>query len=323
MRMIFFVFSALLLALGAQAQTPAKIPRVGVLFPGSVATSGHMTEAFARGLSELGYTDGKNIILEVRYAEGQLDRLPALAQELANLKVDVLFAPSALGASTARKIGIASPIVFALAPDPVGEGFVASLAHPAGNMTGLTTQSPELGAKRVQILRDTFPRLSRLAVLYALPFPGAGAELSEVERATKLLGKDVLRVEAKRPEDFEPAFAEMSKWRADALLVIENPMFFFNRKLIVDLAAKYRLPAIYRAREYAASGGLMSYGSDYADLCRRAASYIDRILKGAIPGDLPVEQPVKFELVINVGTAKAMGLTIPRELLLRADHVLD
>ena len=195
---LFFAYASLL-ALGAQAQTPARVPLIGVLYPGSAATSRHLTEAFARGLSELGYTDGKNIVLEVRYAEGELSRLPVLAQELANLKMDVLFAPSALASNAARKTGIASPIVFALAPDPVGEGFAASLARPAGNMTGLTSMSPELGAKRVEILRDAFPKISRLAVLYSPATPGTSQELSEVERAAKLLGMDFLSIEAKRP----------------------------------------------------------------------------------------------------------------------------
>ncbi|MBI2754903.1 MAG: ABC transporter substrate-binding protein [Betaproteobacteria bacterium] len=323
MKTILLLLGAALLTSVAQAQTPAKVPRVGVLQNGTVASGGHMTEAFARGLSELGYADGKNIILEVRYAEGKLDRLPALAQEFANLKVDVLFSPSALASRAAKKAGIGAPIVFALAPDPVAEGFVASLARPGGNMTGLTSLSPELGAKRVELLREMLPKTSRPAVLYALAFPGVSAQLSEAERAARAFGMDFLPVEATRPEDFEPAFAEALKRRADALLVIENPMFFTNRKTIVGLAEKHRLPAIYISKEYVVSGGLMSYGSNYADLCRRAASYVDKILKGAKPGDLPVEQPVKFELVINLKTAKAMGLTIPPAMLLRADEVIE
>jgi putative tryptophan/tyrosine transport system substrate-binding protein len=190
-------------------------------------------------------------------------------------------------------------------------------------MTGLTTQSPELGAKRVELLSEVLPRMPRLAILYAEPFPGVSAELAEAERAARTLGKEVLRVEAKAPDQFDAAFADMGKWRADAMLVIENPMFFTHRTVIVALAAKHRLPAMYRAKEYAVAGGLMSYGSDYVDLCRRAASYVDRILRGAKPGDLPVEQPVKFELVVNGRAAKALGLTLPRQLLVRADQVLD
>jgi putative ABC transport system substrate-binding protein len=318
-----FLLGSLVVAAGAHGQVPAKLPRVGVLQNGTLATGGHLLDGFVRGLAERGYADGRNLVLEVRYAEGRLERLPALAQELASLNLDVLFAPSALAANAARKTGTATPIVFALAPDPVGEGFVASLARPARNMTGLTTQSPELGAKRVELLREVLPKMSRLAILYAEPFPGVSAELAEAERAAKTLGVEVVRVEAKAPDAFDAAFAEMGSRRADAMLVIENPMFFTNRTPLVTLAAKQRLPAIYRAKEYAVAGGLVSYGSDYVDLCRRAASYVDRILKGAKPGDLPVEQPVKFELVINVRAAKALGLTLSRELLLRADQVLD
>ncbi len=320
---LLLLVCASLLALGAEAQTPAKIPRVGVLQNGSTATAGHLTDAFARGLTDLGYTEGKNIVLEVRYAEGQLNRLPALAQELANLSVDALFAPSALASNAARKADVLAPIVFALAPDPVGDGFAASLARPGGNMTGLTSQSPDLAAKRVELLREAFPKTSRPAVLYAMGFPGVDAELQETGRAARTFGKDLLPVEAKRPGDLESAFAEALKRRADALLVIENPMFFTNRNTIVGLAEKHRLPAIYRSREYVVSGGLMSYGSNSTDLCRRAASYVDKILKGARPGELPVEQPVKFELIINLRTAKAIGLTIPRGLLLRADEVIE
>lgn len=314
---------ASLLASGAQAQTTAKVPRVGVLLNGTAATAGFQAESFARGLSELGYTDGKNVILDVRYAEGQLDRLPALAQELATLKVDVLFAPSALASQAARTVGVRAPIVFALAPDPVAEGFVASLARPGGHMTGLTSQSPDLAAKRVELLREALPKTSRLGVIYALTFPGVRVQLLETERGAKLLGQESVPLEVRRLEEFEPAFVELTKRRASALLVIENPMFFTNRKMIVGLAEKHRLPAIYTAREYVVSGGLMSYGSNYADLCRRAATFVDRILKRARPADLPVEQPIKFELIINLKTARALGLTIPRGLLLRADEVIE
>ena len=280
-------------------------------------------KAFEHGLADLGYTNGRNVLLEVRYAEGQLQRLPALVQELVERKVDVLFAPSALAAGAAKKAGFSAPVVFAFTPDPLADGFVSSMAHPGGNMTGLTSQSVDLAAKRVEVLREAFPKISRLAVLYAMPFPGVALELQETERAAKLFGHALLPVEAKRPEDFEAAFEQMGKWHADALIVIENPMFFANRKAIVELAAKRGLPAIYKVREYAVSGGLMSYGSDYADLARRAAAYVDKILKGAKPADLPVEQPVKFELVVNVATAKTMGLGIPSTVLLRANDLIQ
>jgi putative ABC transport system substrate-binding protein len=311
-----------LIAVGAHAQAP-KTPRIGVLHNGTVATNGHLTEAFKRGLAELGYVDGKNVAFELRHAEGQLTRLPTLAQELKDANVDLVFAPSALAANAMKKSGTTMPIVFALAPDPIDDGFVASLARPGGNMTGLTSQSPELGAKRFALLRETLPSISKLAVLYARPFPGVEAEIADIERATRLLGKDLVSVEVKRSDDLAAAFAEIARHRADAMIVIENPIFFTNRAAIVELAAKHRVPAIYRAKEYAVAGGLMSYGADYADLCRRAASYVDRIVRGAKPGDLPVEQPVKFELVINPAAAKAIGVAFPRDLLVRADVVVD
>ncbi|HTL25249.1 MAG TPA: ABC transporter substrate-binding protein [Burkholderiales bacterium] len=323
LRRRFLIASSVLAAFGARAQAPGRIPRVGMLSNASASTGGHLMQAFARGLSALGYIDGKNVLLEVRYAEGQLDRLPALVQDLADRKVDVLFAPSALASGAAKKAGFAAPIVFAFTPDPLADGFVASLARPGGNMTGLTSQSTELAAKRVELLREAFPKTSRLAALYALPFPGVSLELQETERAARVYGAELLRIEAARPESFDAAFAEMANRRADALVVIENPMFFTNRKEIVRHAEQQGLPAIYKVREYAASGGLMSYGSDYADLARRAAGYVDRILKGAKPGELPVEQPVKFELIVNLTTAKTMGLTIPRGVLLRANDVIQ
>lgn len=314
---------ASLWASGAHAQITARVPRVGVLLNGTPATAGFQKESLARGLSDLGYIDGKNVILEVRYAEGRSDRLPVLAQELAMLKADVVFAPSALAARAARQAGLVAPIVFALAPDPVAEGFVASLARPGGHMTGLTSQSPDLAAKRVEILREAVPRLSRLAVMYDSDFPGVGLQVLETQRGARVLGQELLPLEVKRPEGVEGAFAEMLKHRARGLLVIENPMFFTNQKAIVGLAKRHRLPALYTAREYVVSGGLMSYGSNYADLCRRAATFVDKIVRGAKPGDLPVEQPVKFELIINLRAAQALGLRLPQGLLLRADEVIQ
>ncbi|MCC6195542.1 MAG: ABC transporter substrate-binding protein [Burkholderiales bacterium] len=315
--------AALAFACTAHAQAPTRVTQIAILHPGSVATHAHLQEAFVRGLADLGYVDGKNVRLETRYAEGKLDRLPALVQELATRKIDVWFAPSALASDAIRKGGVTAPIVFAVAPDPVGEGFARSLAHPGGNMTGLTSQSPEVASKRVDLIREAFPKTSRIAVLYALNFPGVPAELAEIERAVHALGKEYRAVEAKRVEDIEPALAEIAKWRADVLLVVENPMFFFNRKSIAGLAQKHRLPAIYRSSDYVDAGGLMSYGASYADLCRRAAAYVDRIVRGASPGSLPIEQPVKFELVLNRSAAKSIGIALPRDLLLRADRLVE
>ena len=310
-------------ACATHAQAPARIAKIAVLAPGTVLTHGHLTDAFIRGLADLGYVQGRNVEFDLRYADGKLDRLPTLAQEIAGGKPDLVFAASALAVDAARNGGVTQPIVFALPPDPVAEGFAASLARPGGNMTGLTSQSPDLGAKRVEILREMSPKAARVAVLHALAYHGVPAELREIVRAIRAIGKEPVAVEAKRAEDLELAFAEMAKARADALVVIENPMFFFNRKALVALADKHRLPAIYRTSDYVTAGGLASYGASYTDLCRRAAVYADKILKGAKPGDLPIEQPVKFELVVNQRTAKSMGLVMPRELLLRADRVVD
>lgn len=314
------VLAALWLAFAVHAQ---PVPRIGVLQNGSVASNGHLTEAFIRGLNELGYREGKNIIVEPRYAEGQLGKLPALAEELGKLNLTVLFAPSALASHAARKAGVQAPIVFSFAPDPVAEGFVSSLARPGGNMTGLTSLSPEMGAKRIELLQEVLPRVKRVAVLHAATFPGVPVQLAEAERAMKRFGKDFLPVDVKRLEDVDSAFAEMAKAGADALLVIENPMFFVNRKKIIELVDKHRLPSIYVSKEYVQSGGLISYGSSYTDLARRAAGHVDKIIKGAKPGDLPVEQPVKFELVINLRAAKTLGVTVPQTVLLRADEVIQ
>jgi putative ABC transport system substrate-binding protein len=315
--------AAVAIACTERAQSPSKVAKVAVLAPGTVVTHGHLTDAFVRGLAELGYIGGRNVEFDIRYADGKPDRLPVLAQEIAGRKPDLVFAASALAVDATRKSGVTQPIVFALPPDPVAEGFAASLARPGGNMTGLTSQSPDLGAKRVEILREVSPKAARVALLYALAYHGVPAELQEIQRAIRAMGKEVVAVEAKRAEDLEPAFAEMAKAKADALVVIENPMFFFNRNVLVALADKHRLPAIYRTSDYVTAGGLASYGASYTDLCRRAAVYADKILKGAKPGDLPIEQPVKFELVLNQRTAKAMGLAIPRDLLARADQVID
>lgn len=302
-----------------------RMHRIGVIQNGTVATNRHLVEAFVRGLNELGYVEGKNVIVETRYAEGKLERLPAIVADLLEQKVEVLFAPSGVAAQAAQKSGTKVPIVFALAPDPVGQGFGKSLAHPGGNMTGLTSTHGELSAKRVELLKEAFPRTRRIAVLYFLAPSGAGVpeQLAETERAAKKLGIALATEESLRPEDFKRAFASIQKQRPDALIVIENPMFFANRVRLIELAAELRRPAIYNVAEYARSGGLMSYGASYADLSRRAANHVVKILKGARPGDLPIEQPVRFELVINMRTAKALGLTVLPSVLQRAEEVIE
>ena len=317
--------SALVSPLSSIAQQQGKVWRIGFLTPGTVASTQGQIDAFMRGLSELGYADGKNVILERRYAEGKLDRLPALVAELLAQKVDVLLAPSGVAAQAAQKSGTATPIVFAFAPDPVGQGFGKSLAHPGGNMTGMTSTHGELSAKRVELLKDAFPRTRRIAVLYFVAPSGAGVaeQLAETERAAKILGVALVTEESPRVEDFERAFASIQKQRPDALIVIENPMFFTNRVRLTELAATLRAPAIYNVSEYVDAGGLMSYGASYADLIRRAATHVVKILNGAKPGDLPIEQPTRFELTINMKTANALGIKIPNSILVRADRVIE
>lgn len=324
----------LLLALGAGAlaapfrsiaQQRGKAWRVGVLLGGTVASSRALLDAFVRDLNELGYVEGKNVIIETRWAEGKIDRFPALAAELLEQKLDVLLAPSGIAAQAAKNSGTTTPIVFAFAPDPVGQGFGRTLSHPGGTMTGLTSTHGELSAKRLELLKEAFPSIKRIAVLYFVGPSAAGVaeQLAETERAAKKLGVSLATEESSSPDDFNRAFASVQKQRPDALVVIENPMFQFNRARLTELAAGLRVPAIYNVGEYVESGGLMSYGASYADLIRRAATHVVKILNGTKPGDLPIEQPTRFELVINMKTAKALGIRIPKLILLRADRVID
>ncbi len=317
--------AALLAApLASYAQKPSKVWRIGFLTNGTVASSKSQLDAFVRGLNELGYGEGRNFIVESRWAEGNLDRVPALANDLLAQRLDLVFAPSGVAAQALKKSGATLPIVFAFVADPVGQGFGQSLAHPGRNMTGLSSTHSELSAKRMELLREAFPATRRIAVLYFLAPSGASVaeQLAETERAAKVLGVALTTEESLRVEDFERAFASIRAQRPDALIVIENPMFFTNRVRLAELAATLRIPAIYNVSEYVRAGGLMSYGASYEDLARRAASYAFKIMNGAAPGDLPIERPTKFELVINTATAKAIGVTIPRNVLLRADATI-
>jgi putative tryptophan/tyrosine transport system substrate-binding protein len=325
-RRLVLAAAALLAApLAPFAQKQSRVWRVGFLSNGTPSSAKFQLDAFLRGLNELGYVEGRNVVIESRWAEGKLDRLPALAAEVLAQNIDLLFAPSGVAAQTAKKSGTMIPIVFAFAPDPVGQGFGASLSHPGGTMTGLTSTHTELSAKRIELLKEVFPATRRIAVLYFLAPSAAGVaeQLAETERAAKVLGVALMTEESPRLEDFERAFADIQKQRPDALIVIENPMFFTNRVRLTQMAATLRIPAIYNVSEYVHAGGLMSYGASYADLARRAAAYAVKILNGAVPGDLPIEQPTKFELVINMKTAKALGMTVPQSLLVRADAVIQ
>jgi len=311
--------------LATEAQPADKVARIGYLSV-DVATNAHLREAFLQGLRDLGYVEGRNVVIEYRDAEGKPERLPALAAELVALRVDVIVAggtPHALAAYQATRI---LPIVFAAA-DVVTGGRVASLARPGGNVTGVAViTQEELIGKRLELLKQAVPGVSRVAVLWQ---PGAQSERTEkdilmrAEVAARALGLRVQFVEARSPKDFDRAFSEMTGARAGALTMVTSSMMFTSRRRLVDLAAKNRLPTASTFREYADDGGLMAYGPSVPDLFRRAATYVDKILKGAKPGDLPIEHPMKYELVINLKTAKALGLTIPPSLLSRADQIIE
>ena len=310
----------------AEAQPAGKVPRIGFLQlnPGA---NPHLRDAFLQGLRDLGYVEGRNVVIEYRSAEGKLERLPALAAELVALKVDVIVTgggtPTALAAKEATRT---LPIVFASATDPVTDGLVTSLARPGGNVTGLSNLAPELVGKCLEQLKQAVPGVSRVAVLWqpgGLPERTEKEMLTEAEVAARALGVRLQFVEARGPADFDRAFSDMTRARAGALALLGNAIFYSERRRLVDLAAKHRLPAVYISRDFVDAGGLMAYGPNLADLFRRAAAYVDKILKGTKPGDLPVEQPTRFELVINLTAAKALGLTIPSALLQRADQVIE
>jgi len=304
----------------AQAQQPANIPRIGYL--GSTSVSAR-TEAFRQGLRELGYVEGKNIVIEWRRHEGKVDRLPALAAELVRLKVDIIITAGAPAARAAKEATPTIPIVMTQVGDPVGSGFVASLAQPGGNITGLSTLAPELSGKRLELLKEVVPKLSRVAVFGTSTNPDNAPSLKEVEFAAKGLGVKLQCLNVLDRKDSETAFQAAVKGRAEAvLMMVSGPVANSQRPQIAELAAKSRLPVIYSGRTDVEAGGLMTYGVNNADLDRRAATYVDKILKGARPADLPVEQPKKFELIINLKAAKQIGLTIPPNLLARADKVI-
>jgi putative ABC transport system substrate-binding protein len=310
----------------AEAQQAAKVARIGFLTLNLAATP-HLPEAFRQGLRDLAYVEGRNLVIEYRDAEGKADRHPALAAELVALKVDVIVTGGGtLAARTAKQATRTLPIVFTGVGDPVGSGLVTNLARPGGNVTGLSGLGPELVGKRLEQLTQAVPGVSRVAVLR---LPGALGERTEKEMlkgadvAARALGVRLQFVEARGPADFDRAFSDMTRAHAGALTVLPSNMFLREHRRLVDLAAKNRLPAVYPSREFVDAGGLMAYGANLADLFRRAATYVDKILKGTKPGDLPVEQPTKFELVINLKTAKALGLTIPQSLLLRTDQVIQ
>ncbi len=307
----------------ADAQQAAKVPRIGILPPGPIHLRPHFLEAFRQGLRELGYVEGQNIMLELPSADVTPERLAALAAELVGRKVDVIVTWST-AIQAARQATRTIPIVMAVSADAVELGFVASLARPGGNTTGLSfTVGPEIAGKHLQLLKEAVPKVSRMAFLWNPAVLGLAAYEKETQAAARALGVSLQSLEWSRPDELEPAFSTMTKQAAGALLVAWGSVAFGQRRRIADLAAKHQLPAIYPWREAAEAGGLMAYGASLPDMFRRAASYVDKILKGANPADLPVEQPTKFELVINLKTANALGLTIPQSVLLRADEVIQ
>ena len=323
------VIALLLLAVAgacfpAAAQQAPRVPKIGFLATTTQAQVPHLTGAFREGLRELGYIERKTVLLEARYAEGSVERLSQLARELVALKPDVIVATNDVAIAAVRRETQTIPIVMVLSADPAGAGFVASLARPGGNVTGLSTLSPETSGKRLELLREVIPGLSRVAFLWNPDSRGNLLDYKETEAAARSLHVELQSVELFRGEDLDRAFSAITKGRAQALIVpAGNPITVGTRDLVAGFAQRSRLPSIYGAREYVDAGGLMSYGPSFPDLFRRAATYVDKILKGANPADLPVEQPTKFELVINLKTAKALGLTISPSLLRRADHVIQ
>ena len=310
--------------LGADAQRPGKVPRIGYLGYSSAALEPHLVGAFRQGLRDLGHVEGQNIVIEYRWAEGKLDRFPDLVADLVRLKVDVIVTAGTPGALAAKQATRTIPIVMASSADPVGTGLVASLARPGGNVTGLASISSELAGKRLEMLKEVVPRLSRLAVLWNPANPVNAIGLNQTRIAAQALRVTLQPVvEVRAADEFDAAFATISRAHPGALVVLPDRFFYGQRARIVNFAAKNRLPAMYSVREFVDAGGLMSYAASNTDMFRRAATFVHKILKGAKPADLPVEQPTRFELVVNLKTAKSLGLTIPQSILMRADQVIQ
>jgi putative ABC transport system substrate-binding protein len=308
--------------LAARAQQPAKVARIGYLDLGPASARASRVEALRAGLRDLGYIEGKNIVIEFRWADG-VQQLPELAAELVRMNVDVIFAPSSTMVEPARQATKTVPIVFANHADPIGAGHVASLSRPGGNITGLSELITEINAKALEMLKEAVPRATRIGVVWNPTTPSQVPGMQSVEAAGKRLGLELYLVSAVTVEDFDGAFASMARENVGGVFVVPAPITFIQRARLAELALKHRLPTMFGPKENVEAGGLMSYGADRNDLMRRAAVYIDKILKGVKPADLPVEQPAKFELVLNLKTAKALGITVPPTLLARADEVIE
>ena len=322
---VLLLVAALLVPLAGEAQHAVTIPRIGLLLPSSPSDprTPHFVEAFRRGLRELGYAEGRNIAIESRFAEGKWDQLPSLAAELVRLKVDVIVTFTTPATQAAKHATGTIPIVVAAVIDPVAAGLVASLAHPGGNITGLSQMVPELVGKQLEVLKEVAPNISRVALLGNPANAGNAPQVRHAQNAARALGIRLQSLEARGPSEIESAFAAMTTERVGAVIVLIDSTLIDERIRIADLAARRRLPMVSGTIEIAEAGGLIAYGPSVRDMFRRAAGHVDKILKGAKPADLPMEQPTKFDLVINLRTAKALGLTIPPSVLLRADHVIQ
>ena len=318
---VILTLGFVLAPIAVKAQPPDKLYRIGMLARTSAATNAANLEGFRQGLRTLGYIEGKNFVIEYRSADGRDERFPGLAAELVGLKVDLILTRGTPAALAAKHAAGAIPVVITGVGDPVGQGIIASLSRPGGNITGLSATVTEIYPKRVELLRELVPRAARIAVLFNMSNPAIPRQWKEVETAARSLGVQAQLLDVRKLEDLRPAFDAAIRQRADALVVGLETLTLANAPLIVDLAAKHRLPAIYASTEFV--GGLASYGVNYPDHYRRAATFVDKILKGAKPADLPVEQPTKFELVVNLKTARALGLTIPRTVLLQVDQVIE
>ena len=311
--------------LAAGAQQGGKLHRIAYLSAGTASAQGGpgLERAFVEGLGELGWIEGKNVVVEYRYADNHPDRLPAFAAELVHLKVDVIVTDGTLAPLAAKQATSTIAIVMAPAGDPLGSGLVASLSHPGGNITGLSLMAPDLGGKRLELLKELLPDLSSVAILWNAANPYAAAVFRETDRAARTLRITLQSLEVRSPGDFDIVFEAAKVQHPEGLITVEDPLTGANRKQIVDFAATNRLPAIYGIRNFVEAGGLISYGASVFDLSRRAATYVDKILRGAKPADLPIQQPTKFEFVVNLSAAKALDLTIPPALLARADEVIE
>jgi len=320
---VVLLVSPFLTSLVVEAQQVGKLPRLGILWPYSPSIAAPFADAFRQGLRDAGYVEGRNIVVEERWAEGSFERLPSLAAELVRLNVDLIMTASTPAVQATQRATKTVPIVMTLVSDPVEDHIVTSLARPGGNVTGLSLMHPELSGKRLAFLKEVVAKLTRVAVFWSSSTPAYGLVLSETETAARALRVHLRVVEVRGPKDFDSAFAAITRERIGALVVLPDAMFRNQHTRIIELAAKNRLPAMYWSRELVDAGGLMAYGASFPNVFRQAATFVDKILKGAKPGDLPIEQPARLELAVNLKTAKALGLTIPPSVLGRADHVIE